>query len=396
MKIIFKFFVTIIIIFVACVTNHGICQTTEIQTTQSTSTQKIVEEISPLIDADTAIVCYVNLDTFKEIQRLSKIIERLAEIEQFNENIRRYFKSMTNIQNKNDNIPNKNSKANRIDFSILIEQDITRLYLILNMKDLKFGPYFVIPDVQENTHKATVIEKFFGIKNNNDDVFKHTPWIVYKKKCAIIGGSNPILSYFQIIYYRPLEQFASMIKPEIENATCGFNNLNYIDAKKYINDRFDNFKAIDNIKFQRGVKKLDDCNMIKLIFLFPDAIASLELLRLKKMDEPFNQTTFEFLKNIRDYCAFGIDTNQPKVKLIIQCKSPKDAMQFKEFLDGVCKQVVKNYFAYDKTKTKKNSLIEPNASNQITPSEWENFLIHLLPKPKNNMLETVIESNYMK
>ncbi|MDR2641942.1 MAG: hypothetical protein LBC74_04035, partial [Planctomycetaceae bacterium] len=251
---------SIIIFFVTCITNHGICQSPIIPKTQSITTQKIINEISPFIDDDTAIICYVNLLAFNEVHKFDKILDQLPDKETFNNNIRQYLESIIKSP------PIQNSKINQNIFSNLIENDITHLYFILNMKDLKFGPYFIFPNVQENTSKSKAIENFFGIENNTNGKLASTTWAVYQKNRMIIVGLHPILDFMKLIYYCPFEQYATMILfPALENSICGFNNISSIDKKKYINSRFKNFKSNDNRSFQLGMREVDDCNMIKLI-----------------------------------------------------------------------------------------------------------------------------------
>jgi hypothetical protein len=258
------------------------------------------------------------------------------------------------------------------------------------MRDLKFGSYFIIPNVQENTVRAKNIERFFGIKNiaNNKDKFE--TWVIYKKNYMIVGGLNSVLSYITEIYYGDEQIALRLVLPQMINTTCGFNNLSSLEKKNYIKKRFDNFKSSVNAKFYNGMNEVSNCDFIRTVFLFPDSVVSWEFMNLKKMDEPLNQTTFKFLSSVRDYAAIGIDTKQPQIKLTIQCQSKDDAIKLKKFIDEVCWNITNNYFEFMHKK-----YIQFQYKNDedeiIMPKEWADFIVSLLPKPKENKLVVIID-----
>ncbi|MDR2643086.1 MAG: hypothetical protein LBC74_09860, partial [Planctomycetaceae bacterium] len=301
MKKIFYFFVTITIFFVICATKFGNCQPTDAQQTLPISTQKIIDEISPFIDNDTAIVCYINLLAVKESYKLANIADGLSKVESFHERIRQNF---TTISQRNDR---KNSEKLWQELSSIIECGVTHTYIILNIRDLKFGAYFVLPDVQKNSDKAKCIEKYFEINNEtkNDDKsqikFVHQDdgkpqtLAVYKENYMIVVGAKSV-SFFSMIYFVDRQLVLMLLEPQRMNAICGYYNLSLPERKEYINKRFENFKPSSNEKFQHGIKEVNDCNFIKAVFLFPDSVVAWEFMHLKKMDAPLNQITFDFLK----------------------------------------------------------------------------------------------------
>jgi hypothetical protein len=387
------------IFFNICATKIGFCQSTNDQQTQSISAQKIVDEISLFIDDDTAIVCYVNLLAVKDGCKLVSIAERLAKVESFHERMRHNFTLLHQRINK------KFFEQAAENLLPLIEHGVTHLYIILNMRDLKFGAYFVIPDVQENSDKAKCIEKFFEIKNETKKGGKQETWIphkddgkqqtlsVYEKNSMIIVGSGST-SFLSLVYYTDRKLTLMILTPQKMNAICGYYNLSPAERMKYVSERFKNFKPEVNKNFQQGIEELSDCSFIKSVFLFPNSVVAWEFMHLKKMDAPLNQTTFDFLKSTRDYVALGIDNNQPKIKLTVQCKSHEDAVKFKKFIDDTWRSIVNNYFTYHSLNPTQNNDNKNNEQKLITPSEWADFIVSLLPKTNGNKLTTVINSTY--
>jgi RHS repeat-associated protein len=387
MKTIYYFFVFATIFFNICATKIGFCQSTNDQQTQSISAQKIVDEISLFIDDDTAIVCYVNLLAVKDGYKLVSIAERLAKVESFHERMRHNFTLL------NQSINKKIFEQAAENLLPLIEHGVTHLYVILNMRDLKFGAYFVIPDVQENSDKAKCIEGFFNAttddKNNKSESLT---WSVFEKNYMIVGGQNPVLTGIVIFYIEDEQMTQMLLMPQFSSATCRYYNLLPADRRKYINERFKNFKPSVNKKFQLGIEEVTDCNFIKAVFLFPDSVVAWEFMHLKKMDAPLNQTTFDFLKSTRDYVAFGIDNGQPKIKLTVQCKSPEDAVKFKKFIDDTWRSIINNYFVFFFSQN--IQWRSENDPKPMSPSDLADFFVSLLPRPKGNKLVTVIDQNY--
>jgi hypothetical protein len=392
MKTLFSFFEITIFLFLICATNNGNCQSTMDRQVQSLQTRQIVDEISSFIDDDTAIICYINLLAAKNYHQLVGDITRALQANITNKGILQFLKD----QKKADN---KDTSQLMEQFSPLVENNVTHLYFILNMRDLKFGSYFIIPEVQENTIKAKNIEKFFGVKTITNDKDKFETWAIYKKNYVIIGGFNSILSYINSIYYFDERLVLRILVSQRINAICGFYNLSVMDRKKYINQRFDNLKPSVNKNFQRGMEEVNDCDFIRTVFLFPDSVVSWEFMHLKKMDEPLNLTTFEFLSSVRDYAALGIDTKQPKIKLTIQCKSNDDAIKFKKLIDEVIWNLINNYCKYSLAHpNKQSSNCDKNdttsKAKSISSSEWADFIVSLLPQFKDTKLITIIRQNY--
>jgi hypothetical protein len=349
----------------------------------------IVEEISPFIDDDTAIVCYVDLTAIQNVQRLIEIPDRLIEIDELPPFCRQYLSSVKNVM-----LAPKAVTGSLELLTPLLENKVTHLYIILNMKDMKFGPYFVIPGVNEYTTRARDIERFFGVLSQsayeNSSKKSDNVWAVYCKNCMIVGGSNFILSSINLIYNRPFEEYTTMMLfPQLESSFCGFYNLSFEDRKRNIKARFDNFNANKSVNFIRGLNELRDCNLIKSVFLFPDAIASWELVRLKKMESPFNETNFNFLQTSREFVAVGISTIQPKIKLVAQCPSKETAFELKQLIDGVWWNIFNNYCTYFEKKV-------PHYNNEksATASEWADLLIDFLPRQINDRLVLEIDKNF--
>jgi hypothetical protein len=399
MKTIIFFGVTIL--FAICATKIGICQSIDGQQTPPISTHKIIDDISPFIDEDTAIVCYVNLLAVKDCYKLADITERLAKVESFHERVRYYFALMNQRMDK--------KFYTQLAESIvpLLECGITYTYIVLNMRDLKFGAYFVFPDVQENSYKAKCIEKFFDIKNDTKNDGKQEIWFahkddgksqtltVYKENSMIAVGAKSI-SILSIIYFTDRELALMILNPHMMNAICGYYNLPPVDRKNYIRKRFETFKPVINKKFQQGIEEVNDCDFVKSVFLFPDSVVAWEFMHLKKMNEPLNQITFDFLKTTREYVAFGIDTNQPKIKLTVQCKTPEYAIKFKKFIDDVCCNIVNNYCMYLSLNPTPNNNKAIDDQKPMSPSDWAEFIVSILPKPKASKLITVMDPSYKK
>ena len=394
MKKNFYLFGATIIFFVVCTIKIGICQSTSVDTIPSISTQKIVDEISPFIDEDTAIICYVNLIAMRNSHKFVDVAERLAKVESFHERVRYYFTTLRKIIEKKN--AEKFLKELLEECSTLIENNITHMYIILNMRDLKFGAYFVIPNVQKNSDKAKSIERFFSTKKDIDEHLlvsnRQEIWSLYEKNYMIVGGQNSVLSEIAAIYFGEEQIIQMLLIPQLANATCGYNNLAPHDRKEYINKRFKNFKSSINKNFQRGIEDVNDCNFIKSVFLFPDSVVAWEFRYLKKMDAPFNQVTFDFLKTSRDYVALGVDTEQPKIKLTIQCNSHDDAIKFKKFIDDVWWSIVNNYFIFFFSHNIQWK--DKDSPKPMLPSDWADFIVSLLPNPRGNKLITVIDQNY--
>jgi hypothetical protein len=386
MRTIFYFFEVVIILFAICATKIGICQSTDGQQTPPISTHKIIDDISPFIDEDTAIVCYVNLLAVKDCYKLADIAERLAKVESFHERVRYYFALTGQIIGKNT--IDKYSEQ----FSVLTANNVTHTYIILNMRDLKFGAYFVFTDVQENSNKAKCIDKFFNENADGNDVKnKQSTWSVYEKNCMIVGGQNSVLARIATIYIEDEQLVQMLLIPQMCNAICGYYNLSLVDRKNYIRKRFETFKPVINKKFQQGIEEVNDCDFVKSIFLFPDSVVAWEFMHLKKMNVPLNQITFDFLKTTREYVAFGIDTNQPKIKLTVQCKTPEYAIKFKKFIDETWWNIVNNYFLFFFSKNIQSK--HENDPEPMSPSNWADLFVSLLPKPDGNKLIIVVDQN---
>jgi hypothetical protein len=355
--------------------------------------RNIVNEISPFIDEDTALVCFVDLGAVKDYHRFAKIVRKISESSVIPKRLQQNLSFIESALEKSSN-----ESATWLDLTPLIESNVTHLYIILNMRDTKFGPYFVIPNVKENSGTAKNIELFFGIKpiadNKADNKEKQNRWAVYQNDYMIIGGSNVVLFNIAMIYSYPIEQYVfDLVMAETENAICGFNNLSNNEQQKYIKERFKNFKACKNENFCNGIEELDDCNMFKSVFLFPDAIIAWELLHLKKMEPPLNQTHSDFLNTTRKFMSFGIDTKQPKIKLTVQCTSKDNAVKFKRFIDDVWRHIANNYVTYLNLQNAK-SPSDKDTPKPLIPDEWADAFVAFLPKQVGDKLILNIDKNF--
>jgi hypothetical protein len=80
--------------------------------------------------------------------------------------------------------------------------------------------------------------------------------------------------------------------------------------------------------------------------------------------------------------------------LTVQCKSPEDAIKFKKLIDETWRNIVNNYFTFFFSKN--IQWRDEDDPKPMTPSEWADFIVSLLPQPEGNKLVTIIDQNYKK
>ncbi|MGL4942364.1 MAG: hypothetical protein ACRC46_04150 [Thermoguttaceae bacterium] len=345
----------------------------------------ISQEIEPFIDNDTALICYVDICSLLEVSDFSSLAEELARPKELDRGLRN---TLSLIKVAFDNM--KTYSQGKDALESLLKNDITHIYIVLNMKDLKFGPYIVVPNVKESSDKSRAVKQFMGISETNGQ--EANCWVVYSRDAMIIAG-HPMLSMLHMCYHPLIDQTYLLFFPSYIKTLNGFYGLTAEQKKEYIHNRFETFLSVKSDDFQQAIASLEGANFVKAVFLFPDSVVAWELSHLKNMGDPVNGVSFDFLKKSRSYATFSIDTTEPQVQLVIKSK-PDKINQLKIIMDRVYEEIYDNYVEHIESKSILE--FELGTDGSWTKKQKIALLLELLPKVDGDKLVLTINNDYAR
>jgi hypothetical protein len=343
------------------------------------TSEKIANEIAPFVDEDTALICYIDCEAMNNLHKLSVIFDEATDdrCNAVGASVKQVLLAIKTTLQTLKSQPNKHP------FTPLLDAGINRMYIVLNMKYLHVGAFYVIPLAGRDDKKISVIEKFFQIDNKKNS----QTWITTKDDFVIIGGNNMILSNINFCFeFLPSETISltSMLTDSYRY------KLDEKFQSEYRANMFKNFHSQKSEMLLTAIREIESCDAIKLIFLYTDSIVANEFLWTKKMKPPVNQTALQFLSTSRTYAVLGIDTNTACIQLTIQTSSVENANKTSQYILTIMQALISNYFElpsihhldYDRLMSDKN--------------EWTKFIMLIMPRVEGNKLKTVIDQNFFK
>jgi nicotinamide riboside kinase len=346
---------------------------------------KISAEIAPFVDDDTVFVCYVDCVTANSLHKLSAICTNLIEAD--NNTVGLRVKNV--LKQVDDYWRHVESKQQKGNFSQLLESNINHFYFVYNLKYLHLGAFYVVPSVGEDKEKITVVEKFFGVQNDENT----STWSLTKDDYLIIGGKNIVLRYITG-WFRYQEglgsiySFASIMTDDFRYVTGGMSSAGKVSNIEHRKKLFKNYPSKNTPELQNALNELEDSNAIKIIIFNTDTSAANEFLWCKNMKAPLNQTSLDFVCTSRKYIVLGVNTELPCIKICIQTDSKKKSESFRQYLTTIIREVGNNYFELP-------AFIGQDYEEKIVDKEeWTRFLMLLFPEIKNDKLEVNINDKF--
>ncbi len=359
---------------------------------------EMAREIEPFIDDDTALVCYVNLQECKKLPNFAPLLGELLLPEELDIGIRESLSSGKQTLGRTSVVVDKVTPL-----EVLIEQGVTHYYTILNMKDIKFGPYLIFPDVKEDSSKARAIQQHFGRPEESVPETPEKWWIVYAHNAMIMVG-HPILYRLQSYYHTWTEnvsyiseQAHLMFVPAPLKTLNGFYGLTPEQKQLYLNKRFASFRPTQPKGLREAFSRFDDNDCVKMAFLFPDSVIAWELSHLKSMSDTVNDVSFDFLKRSRTYLTYTVNMNKPQIQLVCQ-STPEDVEKLKTLLDNVYAEILGNHLSYLESmvpvESRKNFNIGVDGS--WTKEQKIALLRKLMPRVEGDKLVLTINMDFAK
>ncbi|MGL4942786.1 MAG: hypothetical protein ACRC46_06310 [Thermoguttaceae bacterium] len=336
------------------------------------SPQEIYDEISCFVDEDTAMVCRIDLKSLSDVQKLPSAINAFEKCHNFS------IATKARLAQVSEALSNGQQKVADF-FSPLTKIGIKHLYIIVNMRDLNFGPYFVIPSANnEDDSELQAVRDFFEVTNEN----KRSSWILKQDAYYIVGGNNnAVLLNIGFFYDLFIEVGWNLSFLSTVTNDCHLISDELFVAK--LKERFDTLCKQDSPALLSALEKLHGYNSVKAVFLHPDSAAAWELGYLKRMGSPFDQISLDFLCDSREYTIIGINTQEPRMVIEVKTTSPEMAKRWEEFQGVLLKKLIERYFDFLSDDVVDES---PNEPPPMTDEDWIDLCLLFLPKANGDRL----------